>query len=262
VYTVSAAFLGALVWVAVLYFRTPPTREEVKARLYSLVTNRSWTALAKALDEAGGNPSLRDMALYFRGLLYLNSSPGPDPERFLAEVAPDSEFFRATQALRLAAWCRSPTAEKAASLADSMEKATFRNPIYYRLRLEDTQRSYADTVSLYDEFAREHKTLFNFTELKHGLHGTVGVYFEANLSDVIQIPPCIILFMYREVESARRECLTDQLGHVLNRYDKLYKNNGDLRKHLPSLCIDPELLDAIPRQARTPLPKTCGAQTP
>ena len=78
------------------------SRSQTVAQLTQFANDRDWNALGKALDriEISHNPNLRDVDLYFKGILYSNSYPAPDPERFLAQISPDSDLFESAQEVR------------------------------------------------------------------------------------------------------------------------------------------------------------------
>ena len=233
---VSGLLLGTATYSLWLFFR-PISRQQVKAELSVLAKAKAWNQLAEKLPSVEEDPALHDVGLYFRGLLYSSASPGPDPERYLAQIPPGSDMFKLAQWVRLSAWSKAPTEERAAVIAESLERASLRNPIYYRLRLAKREMSYADIAALDAQFVQVHQPFFDFSAMKHHAVRLVGVYVEEDLNDVTAIPACTILFLYREIDAARRECLPEKSRDASTRYDALATNLGREDFFLKRSCL-------------------------
>jgi hypothetical protein len=235
-------------------------RSQIKAEMTKLAQSQAWDALAKKLPSVEVDPTLRDVGLYFRGLLYSNSRPAPDPDRFLSQVPQESDLFSEAQRVRLHNYAVAPDERLSKAIIDSMDRANLRTPIYYTLRLQPPPHlSHREVTDLYEDFVRRHKDLFDFTEMKHSMKGQVGVYLEIDLNTVFDIPGCALLFLARQIQTAHYECLKGRKRVVLDKYDKLTKNIGSdkLDKSLRRLSINSNIKNDIKYLRNKPLPDMC-----
>jgi hypothetical protein len=235
-------------------------RSKIKAEMTKLAQGKEWGSLAKILPSVEIDPALRDVGLYFRGLLYTNARPAPDPERFLSQVPQESDLFSETQRTRLHNYALAPNEQLSKAILDSLDRANLRNPIYYTLRLmPPPQLSHREIMGLYEDFVRRHRDLFDFTEMKPVMRGQVGVYLEIDLNTVADIPGCVLLFIARQLHTAHYECLKGRKRVVLSEYDKLTKNinSKTLDDSLRRLSINPNIKNDIEYLRNKPLPDKC-----
>lgn len=210
----------------------PPTRTEIIAELETLVSEKSWNELADRLRSIEENAALRDIGLYFRGRLYLHASAGPDPEQFLSLVPPDSSLYTDAQWLRLSNFAKAPTEQKARAIADSMDRAGFHNPVYYKLRLYDSRRTYSEVTSLYNDFEYRHRAFFDFKGMTRQASLIKGRYFQMNVRDTFAIPECLLLFLASQIWTAHHEGLAKEELEAFARYDKLVANKKVIMRML------------------------------
>jgi hypothetical protein len=235
-------------------------RSQIKAELTKLAQSRAWDTLAKKLPSVEIDPTLRDVGLYFRGLLYTNARTGPDPERFLSQVPQESDLFSEAQRTRLYNYARAPDERLSKAIIDSLDRANLRNPIYYTLRLQPPPHlSHNEVTDLYDDFVRRHRDLFDFTEMKHSMQFQVGDYVEFDMNTVFDIPGCVLLFLSRQIHAAHYECLKGRKRVVLAQYDKLTRNidSNRLDNSLRRLSINPNIKNDIKHLRNKPLPDRC-----
>jgi hypothetical protein len=240
---------------------TTKTREQLISELNSLIEKHEWDSLAKRLNGIDGDPARRDINLYFRGLLYSHSKPAPDPERYLSQVPQESELFLNAQQARFFNYTQAPEEKVAVAIIDSLDRAGVRNSIYFALFLAiHPKLSYGEISSLYDDFARHNRELFNFGEMKSELRGTQGVYMEAFLPDVLQIPACVLLFQFRRLQAARSECI--DAHSVLASHDALLANvaDSDLTSSMWMLHVDPNIKGMFEELRKRIPPAECKPQ--
>ena len=226
---IGALSLLALGLSALGYF-TWQSRTRTINHLAELVSKRDWNALAKNLDriETDHDPGLRDVDLYFRGQLYSNAHPAPDPERYLAQIPSDSDLFESAQVIRLQNYGVSQSVELGTAIMNSLDRASLRNVIYYRLRLELSPDLTFDEISaIYDEFATRYRNLFDFSNMKSNISVYRGIPASINIKGAFEAPGCVLLFLYAQLNAAHKECLVDQEKEALNRYDMLLRNVGN-----------------------------------
>jgi hypothetical protein len=226
--------VGTLLLVAVglsaFGYFTWQSRTRTINQLTALASKRDWSTLSTRLAriEVDHAPELHDVDLYFRGILFSNFYPGPDPERYLAQIPPDSDLFESAQEIRLHNYARAPSVELGTAIMNSLDRASLRNHIYYALRLELSPNLTFDEISpIYDEFATRYRNLFDFTNMKSNISVYQGVPMQVDIKDVFEAPGCVLLFLYSELYAAHRECLVDREREILSRYDMLMKNVGN-----------------------------------
>lgn len=268
--TVSCLCLLALIVATfVTPHSAPQTRAHVAAELTELAQNNQWDLLAKRLSSIESDPNLHDLGLYFRGMLYEDAiekgSLAPDPERYLSQVSQESEFFSDAQRLRLHDFALTHNPELKIAIIKTLDRANLRNPVYYTLRLEPPPTlSYREIAALYSEFMERHSNVFDFNEMTPRIRGRVGVYMEADLNDQYQVPACVLLFLLRELQTARSECRKEPLQSIWDSYENLTKHISDAQFaiSLRHFAIDPNTRRNIEQLRDQPLPSRCNNNRP
>jgi hypothetical protein len=204
---------------------------------------------------------MKDVALYFRGVLHSTRPTQIDPEQVLSLVPPESDLYYPAQELRLSNWSQSPVRLRLATgIADSLDRANARYRMYYSLRLVNRSLRYAGISILYDDFRGRHGNVFDFARMKSGVIRAVqGMPVDVNLTEVMRVEAATVLFLIRLIETAHAECLGKQKTDALTSYDALVKNeNGNFDFELRSLAINPDVQSIAAQLRRQPLPCDSG----
>ena len=219
--------LFAIVLAIALYvYLWTPSRTAITSEFLQLARSHRWSELVERLPSIEGNPALRDAWLYFRGMSYLETQPGPDPEQILLLVPPNSEYWVDTQRLRLLNWARNGRQpRRAALIADSLDRSGGYISIFYRLRLENAALTFDDIAELYYDFTQRFADLFDFVQMKVHMRLTVNTPVAVNMIEVARVPGLVSLFLARLIRTAHNECLAAKKQEMLERYDLLVKNN-------------------------------------
>lgn len=237
---------------------TAQIRADLIAELTTAGQKKDWDAIAKRLPTFEGEPAFRDIGLYFRGLLYSNARPAPDPEQYLSQVPQESQLFIQAQWLRLHNWSATPNEQLANAIMSSLDKASRRNPIYYRLRLNSGNLSYNEIAAMYQEFVERYRYVFDFAQFKHVIQAQIGVYMEVEVNESFEIPACVLLFLARLIETSHKECIEDRKRAAVAQYTALVTNYSNLDFSLGLLGIDPHIKEYLDQLSKEPLPTECG----
>lgn len=257
---VSSGLLLAAILVWSGFALWPPNRDKIVRDLIIISVKNDWGLLEKKLKTIHDNPSFRDIDLFFTGVLLSNARPGPDPDRYLSQVPPESDLFPLAQRKRYENYCSNPTKQHALAIINTMERASLRNSIYYTLRLNIAPPlTHREILALYEEYIKRNKDIYDFNNMKYKIQGTVGLPFWADLYDIMDIPGCSLLFSLRILQTSHQECITDNVILTIAIYDNLVKNEGvnNLNKSLYRLWIKQSILNDIEQFRNKPLPDWC-----
>jgi hypothetical protein len=262
-----SAVVAFLLFSAIAYFlqerfakTATQIRKELIVELTTAYRNKNWNVIEEQLPTFDGDPVFRDIALYFRGVLYSNAHPAPDPDQYLSQVPQESSLFTQAQRLRLYNWSVAPNEQLANAIISSLEKASRRNPIYYRLRLNSEKLSYNEIEAMYQEFVTRYRNVFDFAQFKHVLQFQTGVYGEVEVNESFEIPACVFLFLARLIETSHKECLEEQKREAVALYTALVTNYNNIDFSLQLLGINPGSKEYVDRLGKAPLPPECRSR--
>jgi hypothetical protein len=268
-FAVSVTTWGVLFAAGYITLWAPPAKTAAELRtdtidaMTKLAQKGAWNELAEQLPAIEANTGMRDVGLYFRGLLYSNAKPAPDPEQFLSQVPQESSLFAETQRLRYSNYATSLNPQLAAAILQSLERASMRSTTYYALRLQPPPvLSYQQVSALYNEFTERHSDLFNFTDMREGVTATQGKYLTLDLRVVIEIPACVALFTTRLAETAHHECRTAEKMTAIDRFDLIMKNTspGEMKLSFKMLNVNPAIQQRVEYLRTEPLPQSCQGE--
>jgi hypothetical protein len=259
----------AVIFIVTLLVPHLATRAQVIAELTKLAQSDRWDLIAKQLPTIESDPKLHDVGLYFRGMLYEDAiekgSPVPEPERYLSQVPQDSEFFSDAQRLRLRYFEVTHSTQLKAAIIDTLDRANLHNPVYFTLRLQPPPAlSYREITALHGELVERYSNVFDFGQMTPYIRGRKGVYLSIDLNDLEQIPACVLLFLLRELQTSRFECLNEPQQTISDSYDNLTKRISDAEfvMTLRHFGIDPNTRRDFEQLRGQPFPYKCNSNRP
>lgn len=119
----------------IAYIGIPKARGEIMAEMGDYVKTKSWDSLSMKLDDIQHRADVRDVWLYYKGILNLNSFGDKTPSKaFFLQVPFESEFyFDAQKRLYDASLLKNEltTTEAAREIYLNLDKLGVRTPLFY-----------------------------------------------------------------------------------------------------------------------------------